>query len=64
MSERVNAIRDGRASFREEKLAKDLSWRVGELETLLLAVLYFFAKDGRWDPLGSHNEWISPAGGF
>lgn len=36
----MNAIRDGRASFREEKLAKDLSWRVGELETLLLAVLY------------------------
>lgn len=46
MSERVNVIRDGRASFREEKLAKDLSWRAGELETLLSAVLYFFAKDG------------------
>ena len=45
MSERVNVIRDGRASFREEKLAKDLSWRAGELETLLSAVLYFFAKD-------------------
>lgn len=42
----VNGIRDGRASFREEKLAKDLSWRAGELETLLSAVLYFFAKDG------------------
>lgn len=42
----VNEIRDGRASFREEKLAKDLSWRAGELETLLSAVLYFFAKDG------------------
>ena len=42
----VNEIRDGRASFREEKLAKDLSWRAGELEILLSAVLYFFAKDG------------------
>lgn len=51
----VNGIRDGRASFREEKLAKDLSWRAGELETLLSAVLYFFAKDGGtpWGPTTS-----------
>ena len=62
MSERVNVIRDGRASFREEKLAKDLSWRAGELETLLSAVYTFLPKTV--GPLWSHNEWTSPAGGF
>ena len=42
MSERVNVIRDGRASFREEKLAKDLSWRAGELESSRLSFQQFY----------------------
>ena len=65
VSERVNVIRDGRASFREEKLAKDLSWRAGELESSRLSFQQFYTFLPKTvGPLWSHNEWTSPAGGF
>lgn len=42
MFERVNGIRDGRASFREEMLVKDLSCRAGELESSRLSFKQFY----------------------